>query len=115
MGTGALPHAYLIPTCPQHSWPPSPQSLMQPPAQQVPSQAGGKQGQESRWVRGRQVDGQRPCYLMAAGVPPKGGSEFEVCSERAQASVFLLGPPYRDGAAQPNSAFTPPLPPPPGL
>lgn len=88
---------------------------MHPPAQQVPSQAGGKQGQESRWVRGRQVDGQGPCYLMAVGVPPKGGSEFEVCSERAQASVFLLGPPYRDGAAQPNSAFTPPLPPPPGL
>lgn len=89
--------------------PPEPHAA---PAQQAPSQAGGKQGQESRWVRGRQVDGQGPCYLMAVGVPPKGGSEFEVCSERAQASVFLLGPHIGMGAAQPNSAFTPP---PPGL
>ena len=62
-----LPHTDLIPTCPQQSWSPSPQSLMQPPAQRVPSQAGGKQGQKCRWVRGKQVDGQGPCYLLGGG------------------------------------------------
>lgn len=38
--------------------------------------------------------------------------EFEVCSGESSGICFPVGPPYRDGAAQPNSAFTPPLPPP---
>lgn len=38
-----------------------------------------------------------------------GGPEFEVCSGRRQEAVLLLGAPRRDGAAQPNSAFTSPL------
>lgn len=47
--------------------------------------------------------------LPLGGPPPTGGPEFEACSGRVQASV-LHGVP--DGAAQPNSAFISPLPPP---
>lgn len=64
--------------------------------------------QVGKWKAG----GWAGALLPLVRAPPTGGPEFEVCSGRVQASALLLGPPYRDGAAQPNSAFIPPLPPP---
>lgn len=71
----ALPTLHLVPICSQQNYSPSLQSLMQPPTQQAPSQAGSKQGQKCGWGKGRQVDGQGPCYLL--GAPLTGDPDFE--------------------------------------
>lgn len=118
VGTGALPHAHLIPHLPPTQLAPSPpRASCSPQPSRFPSQARRQAGD-----RGEQVGEGRGAGGWAGG--PATSWRWEsllkvVLSLRSvlegSGICFPVGPPYRDGAAQPNSAFTPPLPPPPGL
>lgn len=85
--SGPLSTLGLIPTYPQRSWSPSPQSLMLTPAQQAPLRQAASRGRSIGGRQGGSRVGKGPATSWAT--PPTGGPKFKTWSGSVQASILL--------------------------